>query len=144
MKRWLWMAVLLVMLPKTGVELGSLIPTAVLRIQTENRQIILTTDTGTEGRGETLHAAINDMIKSAPGTLLIDTVEILILDEQSMIMLPELKELLRSSVRVCRSEEELPLEEAQVYLRTHKPNKTLKDDTKYQILHYKERFRLEQ
>ena len=102
---------------------------------------------GDLGAGETLEDALRDLRDSAPGEVLLDTVENLILTENSRYLLPNLRRLLRPNVRVCTAEWELDAEAAWQYLRVHEPNNKLRDvtdETRLQALTWKEeRFHLE-
>ena len=150
MRRWIIMlAALLVvsLLPSQGTELSRLIPAAVLVLRAEDKQITLETDTGEAGTGETLEDALRDLQISAPGEVLLDTVENLILRENSRYLLPNLRQLLRPGVRVCAAEGDVDAEAAWQYLRIHIPAHKLQDvkeETKLQMLTWEEgRFHLE-
>lgn len=150
MRRWMIMlAALLVvsLLPSQGTELSRLRPAAVLMLRVDGKQITLETDMGDLGTGETLEDALRDLRDSAPGEVLLDTVENLILTESSRYLLPNLRRLLRPNVRVCTAEGKLDTEAVWQYLRVHQPNNKLRDvtdETRLQALTWKEeRFHLE-
>ena len=86
MNRWLFMLAALLpvsLLPSLGTELSRLLPAAVLALWEDGKQITLETDMGDLGEGETLEDALRDLRDSAPGEVLLDTVENLILTENS-------------------------------------------------------------
>lgn len=150
MRRWIIMlAALLVvsLLPSQGTELSRLCPAAVLMLRADGKQISLETDTGDTGTGETLEDALRDLRDSAPGEVLLDTVENLILTENSRYLLTNLHSLLRPNVRVCTMDGELDAEAAWRYLRVHMPIYKLHDvteESKLQTLTWEEeRFHLE-
>lgn len=150
MRRWMIMLAALLavsLLPSQGTELSRLRPAAVLVLREDGKQITLETDMGDLGAGETPEDALRDLRDSAPGEVLLDTVENLILTENSRYLLPNLRGLLRPNVRVCTAEGELDAEAAWQYLRVHEPNNKLRDvtdETGLQALTWKEeRFHLE-
>ena len=78
MRRWMIMLAALLavsMLPSQGTELSRLRPAAVLALWEDGKQITLETDMGDLGEGETLEDALRDLRDSAPGEVLLDTVE---------------------------------------------------------------------
>lgn len=150
MRRWVIMlAALLVvsLLPSQGTELSRLRPAAVLMLRADGKQIALETDMGDTGTGETLEDALRDLRDSSPGEVLLDTVENLILTENSRYLLTNLRSLLRPNVRVCTMDRELDAEAAWRYLRVHIPINKLHDvteESKLQTLAWEEeRFHLE-
>lgn len=130
MKKWLIMVLVLLIfavLPTSGTELGELHPVSLLMIQTQGKQIQLYTDTLDRGNGETLDAALKNLEDTTPGHLFLDTVEYLILTEQTRYLIPQLKQLLRPGVVVCMGEGELDVQALPEYLKTHTPQTSLRD-----------------
>lgn len=142
MRRWPWMLLALLafsLLPSRGTELGQLRPASIIYIESENRQIKISTDTMDTGYGETLDAALKDLHAAAPGYLFLDTVENLLLQKNTVTHIPQLRQLLRPGVRVCYAASADDLEAAAKYLHTHVPTHTLSDETKaYDSLIWKE------
>lgn len=136
MRRWIWMLgalILLALLPSEGTELGQLRPAAVLVVREETPEIVLETDTGDSGRGETLALALEDLRQTTPGHLFLDTVEDLIVSGETQILLPELQKILRPAVRVCKAEQ-VNLETVWDYLHTHPPTAVLSElDSKVRL-----------
>lgn len=133
MKRWLLYVAMLMaamVLPDSGTELGELNPISLLYITKENGQVVVTTDLAERGRGETLQSAINDLELTTSGHIFLNTVENLILTEDSVYLLPNLGKVLRPTVRVCLSDGELPIENMSEYLHTHIPKEMLKNNPK--------------
>ena len=144
MKKWMFMLLALLaftVLPSSGTELGELHPVSLLVVRTQGRNIQLLTDTVDVGAGETLDAALQNLEDTTPGHLFLDTVENLILTEETIYLIPQLKQLLRPSVTVCVTESELNSETAPEYLHTHTPKQKLSDadeSTPLQKLTYSE------
>ena len=130
MKKWLMMLLVLLAfaaLPTSGTELGELHPVSLLFVRIDGKNVRLCTDTLDTGEGETLDAALQNLEDTTPGYLFLDTVEHLILTEQTRYLIPQLKKLLRPGVTVCVTEFEPDLETLPEYLKTHAPNTLLRD-----------------
>lgn len=151
MRRWIVMLAALLafrLLPSAGTELSKLRPASLLYVNTQGKQIQLTTDTGDAGSGETLEAALQNMRDSSSGVIYLDTVEHLMVANSAAYLMPQLAELLRPTVRLCRAEGELNPEEAGAFLQAHIPRNQLHEQTdvrKLQYLKYQEgRYTLEE
>lgn len=128
MRRWiLYLAVfaLCAGFGSGGKDLAKTKPPAVIQILQENHSILIRTDLGDSGKGETLNAAIADMNRKADGEILMDTAEYLLLSEQCRYLLPQIKMILRPSMRICICEGVQDLESLWLFLRQHNPKSTL-------------------
>lgn len=150
MRRWTAMAAAVLgflLLPSAGTELSDLHPAELLYVSTERNAISVQTDTGDYGRGETLEAAFRDMAGASRGVISLDTVERLLITDEAIYLLPQLRDTLRPTVRVCKVQGQQDTEAAAVYLRTHVPERKLsriQDKKELQYLQYKEgRYTLE-
>lgn len=150
MKKWTFMLLAILtfaLLPSSGTELGELHPVSLLVVRAEGNNIRLLTDTADVGEGETLDAALQNLEDTTPGYLFLDTVETLILTEETQFLIPQLRQMLRPGVTVCATESELDPETATEYLNTHIPRYKLSDvdeSTSLQKLAYtEERYFLE-
>lgn len=144
MRNWLLIVLALLvvsMLPSPGTEMGALRPASVLQVETEGKQIRLSTDTMDTGVGETLDGALRNLEQTTSGHVFLDTVENLVITEQTRFLLPELKSILRPAVSVCIAESKLNLETASEFLQNHVPDRKLRDTeqtTPLQTLVYSE------
>lgn len=111
-------------LPFQGTDVATLEPAEALYVSLEE-QVLVETDGGWFGRGETVEQAIADLKESAPGQVFLQTVDYLLLQEGSEEVLPALYSHLRSGCSVCRIEEKPDVEKASAYLRTHRPGMTI-------------------
>lgn len=130
MKKWVIMLLALLAfaaLPTSGTELGELHPVSLLMVQTQGKTIQLLTDTQDRGSGETLDGALKNLEDTTPGHLFLDTVEYLILTEQTQYLIPQLKRLLRPGVAVCLGENDMNTEALPEYLNTHTPETILRN-----------------
>lgn len=130
MKKWIIpvLALLaLTLLPSPGTELGELQPISLLMVEEVGKEIRLSTDTMDAGVGETLDGALRNLEDTTTGHVFLDTVENLVITKETRFLLPELKRLLRPTVRVCMTEAELDMETASDYLHSHTPQTELRD-----------------
>ena len=128
-------------LPSSGTELGELHPVSLLVIRTQGKKLQLLTDTMDMGEGETLDAALRNLEDTTSGHLFLDTVENLILTEETQFLIPQLRQILRPGVAVCATKSELNPETASEYLNSHIPRYKLSDVDEYtplQMLNYSE------
>ena len=112
-------------LPFQGTDVATLEPAEALYVSLEAEQVLIETDGGWFGRGETVDGAVKDLKESAPGQVFLQTVDYLMLQKGSEGVLPALYAHLRSGCSVCLVEEKLDLEKASAYLRAHRPALTL-------------------
>lgn len=115
------------LLPSAGTELSQLRPASLLCVSTQGKTIRVQTDTEDEGYGETLEAALQNMHASSLGVIRLDTVERLLLSEAALYLIPQLREQLRPTVRVCVAEGKMEPKSAGEYLLNHIPEKKLMD-----------------
>lgn len=130
MKKWALMLLALLAftaLPTAGTELGELHPVSLLLIRIDDKQVEILTDTNDRGVGETLDTAMKNLEDTTPGHLFLDTVENLILTEQTRYLIPRLKKCLRPGVTVCLAAGEIEVETLPEFLKTHKPKVRLQD-----------------
>lgn len=144
MKKWFLAAgciVAFMALPSPGTELGDLHPISLLVVEAERKNIHLITDTEDSGTGETLEAALRNLEETTPGHLFMDTVQNLIVTEQTRFLFPQLKDILRPGVMVCITDSEIDPKTIPEFLRTHQPKDRLSDtneSTPLQKLTYSE------
>lgn len=127
MKKWLWLilaaAALAVLsrLPHPAQDIAKLDPVQAVYIDMEGDFYRIRTDTGDQGRGESLTEAETQLRANASGEVYLETAEYLILDPDVPIT-EELFAILHPDCRVCFSEEEPDLPAAAEYLSVHKPD----------------------
>lgn len=150
MRKWIFLLLAMLAftaLPSPGTELGELHPVSLLVVRAQEKNIRLETDTMDVGEGETLDAALQNLEDTTPGHLFLDTVEYLILTEQTRFLIPQLKQLLRPGVTVCVTESEVNPETAPEFLHTHTPEQRLSDTDEFsplkKLIYTEERYFLE-
>lgn len=128
MKRWMWILcgiLVFQFLGETGEEVENLKPVQLLYAEKNGMEILLETDTGDQGRGQSLEEALENMQETASGRIFLETADQLLLSEDSEELLPELQRVLRPAARVCIAEEKPDLKEAAEFLTFHKPETTM-------------------
>ena len=124
-------------LPVEGTDVGKLLPVELVQLDKMGDTVVISTDAGTTGTGETVKAAIRDMEKTAAGIVFLDTADYLLVTESAMEEVESIKEHLKPSVRVCIQHVEMNLKDAAAYLSVHRPEHQLRscqDPQSLQIL----------
>ena len=133
MKHWVWylLGLLLVAafggMPFMGTDVAQLQPVQVVQITRAFGQVAVQTDTGDFGTGPTLDLAFEDLKRTTPGQVFLETAEFLLLATGAENLLPELTEYLRPGCNVCLITGEADLELAATFLDAHPPQVTLQD-----------------
>lgn len=89
--------------------------------------VLIETDTGDRGSGATVAAALQNLKATTAGTIFLDTADFLIVTGDGMAAMEQVKPYLKGTVRVCRGEVKMDLEEAARFLVVHKPKIRLKE-----------------
>ena len=122
MKRWLLYGILFtaaVFAPVDSTDVGKLHPVQAVSMGYHNEQIILKTDTGEMGIGETTELALENLKQTAPAIIYLDTAEFLLVEENALKYVADLRQFLESNVRVCLTEPEVEVDKASEYLQIH-------------------------
>ena len=109
--------------PEYRTDVAKLIPVEVLYLY-EEQGIVIETDTGNVGQGNTLEEAIDHMKETASGVIFLDTAEYLLVTDEGF--LEGAGKYLKGTVRVCMAEKGLDLRDSAEYLEVHKPTAKLK------------------
>ena len=131
MKKWIWYVAIIAAVAflsgksSVGTDVGKLQPVQVVRVASRNGWVMIETDTGDLGVGETLKTAFEDLKQSASAEVFLDTADYLIIGKDCEELLPSLMKKLRPSCAVCIEDGEPDLEQVGVFLEYHKPEVTL-------------------
>lgn len=106
------------LLPHGGTEIGELKPVEVLYV-TKPGYIEIETDTGERGIGRTLEKALADLEETTVGHLYLNTAEYLLVAENALELVPEMKAYLRPSVQQYLARGKIELDQAGAYLKAH-------------------------
>lgn len=132
MRSWKWMlaaTALAVLLPSQGTDVGKLKPAELLYAQKEGAEYIIQTDTGDEGRGDSVESALMDLKETADGAVFLETVEYLLLTEETRDAMRDFAQYLRPTVQPCVLYGEADLRSTAKYLSAHQPKSLLRKQT---------------
>lgn len=133
MKRWLiYLAgILLIILfqwmPFHGTDIAKLLPVELIRLSYEEGQILLETDEGYYGRGDTIAQALGDLENTTPGTVFLETADYLIVDPDAIDLIDDIAPHLRPACGICKCSSVEKLDEAAAFLSAHEPDLTVRD-----------------
>ena len=127
MKLLLYMALLLFVcfLPVQSTDVGKLIPVEVLAVSEQDGVVNVRTDTGNQGKGNSIPEAFADLKDTASGTIYLDTAEYLLLEPAMAENTAAFAAYLKSNTRICVAEEGIELEGIAKYLSAHRPGVSL-------------------
>lgn len=131
MKRWVWyigiIAIVAALSGKTsaGTDVAKLQPVQVVYLTCPEGQIVIETDTGDWGNGETLKEALQDMKATSSREVFLDTADYLLISQGCVDLLPAMMKQLRPSCSVCFTDGVPDMERAGVFLQQHAPQITL-------------------
>lgn len=110
---------LLMLSPVEEADVGRLHPVEVVMISRDGDEIVMMTDTGDRGKGSDGLNALEDLKKTTPGTIYLDTAQYLLIGEGAEDVVEQLRSVLKKLVRVCKAENEVDLRDAAAYLSVH-------------------------
>ena len=105
--------------PAHPVEIEKLIPVQVVAVRGAQGTVLLETDTGNRGEGETVEQALEELRQTAPGDLCLDTVRYLLIGQGLETEVEALSGELKNTAKVCVLEGTGDLSLAADYLDAH-------------------------
>lgn len=115
-----------VLAPLQGMDVGKLQPVGLVQLYKEGKTVVIVTDTGDSGRGDTVEAAFKNLEDTTPGVIFLDTADYLLISKDAVGEVENLSSWLKTSVRVCYAEKDIGTTEAMEYLVVHHPQVRLK------------------
>ncbi len=115
-------------LPFTSSDVGQLRPVQTIALSIQADQVVVQTDTGDRGIGDSWPTAWADLVLTAPGTIFVGTAGFLLLEESATGLLPQLLEdqALSPNCALCQVSEAVDLTTAGEFLTAHTPDMTLR------------------
>ena len=113
--------------PADGMDIGKLQPVGLVQLYMVEEKVVIRTDTGDLGVGNSAHAAFENLEDTTPGVIFLDTADFLLVSASAKGELDALSEYLKPSVRVCIGEEDIEPVQAAEYLAMHRPSTRLKE-----------------
>ena len=114
-------------IPLKGTNIGKLQPVGLVQLYREGNMIIIVTDTGDSGIGDTVDAAFENLEETTSGIVFLDTADFLLVSKSATDAIDALGMYLKPSVRICYAEPDIDPVQAADYLSVHRPMVRLKD-----------------
>ena len=105
--------------PVERADVAQLRPVEVVCVWRTETGITLQTDTMDIGQGSSVAAALEDLRATTPAIVYLDTADYLLIGDGAMEEAKALRQVLKSTVRLCAAHQEVPLEEVSQYLKVH-------------------------
>lgn len=131
MKKWLFIFPVLALMifqggeTSPGTDIGKLQPVQVVCLSRKEDGLVIRTDTGDWGEGQSLEEAVACMKAVAKGEIFLETAEYLLLTPDCLFLVEQSAEYLRPSCSLCLLEGEPLLETVAQFLQMHNPAVTL-------------------
>ena len=113
--------------PLKRLDIAKLRPVQAVAMYLENEHVVLETDTGDQGRGETVQNALKDLKEKASAVIYLDTADILLVAENAVSQIEELAQYIKKSVRLCVCDASGRVEQVAEYLEVHGNMPKLRD-----------------
>lgn len=107
---------LLFLAPVAPLDVAKLQPVQTVAVYTREEEVFLETDTGVVGSGQDVDSALEELERVTPGVIYLDTSEYLLVSENAVSKVEDLRPFLHPSVKVCLWDEKGSVEEAAKYL----------------------------
>ena len=112
--------------PVERADVGKLAPVELVLLDVRDQTVMLTTDAGDYGEGESVEKALQNMKQCSKSYVYLDTARYLLVTETAQHKLAEVDRYLKDGVKVCIAPADTDLKAAAKYLRTHKDQPTLR------------------
>ncbi len=127
-----WLLYLLVLgavflVPTERSDVGKLQPIEVVCVSAEGDSVIIETDTGDLGKGQSVDEALADLKRTTAGIVYLDTAEYLLVRDGAQDLIADLGKYLHKKVRLCMVEGDGELADAAAFLDVHNPEQTMRD-----------------
>ena len=111
--------VLLFLAPVQRLDVAKLLPINAVAVYREGENVVLETDAGYLGRGGSVLTALSNLKETVPWVIYLDTAEYLLLEEDAISWVEELRQVFKPSVKVCICQAAGKVEETVKYLEIH-------------------------
>ena len=105
--------------PVEKQDVAKLRPIEVIYICNRNGAILLQTDTDDLGVGMDTQSALENMKQTSPAVIYLDTARYLLIGPGGEEPAQQLQGILKDNVRICKTEESIPLTDVATYLPVH-------------------------
>ena len=105
--------------PVEKQDVAKLRPVEVIYISRQNDTVLIQTDTDDLGVGTDIISALQNMEQTSPAVIYLDTAQYLVLGPDGEEPVQQLRGILKDGVRMCKTEESIPLQDVAAYLPVH-------------------------
>jgi len=105
--------------PLKRADIAKLRPVQAFAMYMEDNNVVLETDTGDLGKGESVLRALENLKEKTAAVVYLDTAEFLLVAENAVSEMGELAQHIKHSVKVCVCEAAGRVKEAAQYLDVH-------------------------
>ena len=105
--------------PLTRADIAKLRPVQAFALYMEDNDVVLETDAGDLGRGESVLSALENLKEKTAAVVYLDTAEYLLVAENAVAKVSELAQHMKQSVKVCICDAAGCVKEAIAYLDVH-------------------------
>lgn len=121
MRKVIYAAILLALcfVPLERQDVAKLLPVQAVAVYVEGNEVVLETDTGNIGRGESGIKALENLKETTPAVVYLDTAEFFLVSENAVAEANTLAQYLKPSVSVCVCDAAGRVKDAVAYLDVH-------------------------
>lgn len=105
--------------PVEKVDVAKLRPIEIIYVSREDQTVLLQTDTDDLGMGDDALSALENMKQTSPAVIYLDTAQYLLIGPGGEEAALQLKGVLKDNVQLCKTEEQVNLQQAARYLPVH-------------------------
>lgn len=116
---YILLLVLVLLVPVERLDIATLRPVQTVAVTMAGKSCTIATDTGDVGTGTDVISALEDLKRTTPGIIYLDTADFLLVGEGAQEQALQLKPYMTDSVRVYQVKGSPDLEEASQYLQIH-------------------------
>lgn len=113
------------LLPFNGTDVGKLHPVEVLVLSDDGETVVLETDTGLRGTGNTMEQAIENLRRTSAGEIFLDTVNYALVTKGSEYLIDMLYDYLRPACQIFVFTGDAQWDEIAKYLESHPSKVTI-------------------
>ena len=108
---------LLFLAPVQRLDVAELEPVQTVAVSAQEEQVTIQTDTGQQGSGSSIAAAVEKLEDNTPGVIYLDTAQYLLITPEAESFAEQLRPYLHGSTKVCVWDGKSSVKEAAQYLR---------------------------
>ena len=113
--------------PLEKMDIAKLLPVETVSLYTEGGDVVLQTNTENTGRGESVSSALENLKEVTPAVIYLDTAKYLLVDENAIDYVDDLRQHLKQSVEVAVCNAKDMVKEGAKYFASHGGTVQLKD-----------------